>query len=302
MTSQLNSPLQPLSLLLGMILVSNMEAKVIEVHGHRGARAIYPENTLPAFDYALSVGVDVLELDMGITKDKRIVVSHERHISPEICLDGAGKPIPHTQHTLIHALTLEDVKKFDCGSIQNAKFPKQSPIPGTRIPTLAEVFELVQNSKYPAAKTVRFNIETKIDPEFPADTVGPDEFVELVIAELHKYGMEKRVILQSFDPRTLKIAKTNLPELPLAYLTDKFFEIYNHKLEEIGAGILSPHFKLMYFPGSVARAQKAGYQVIPWTVNDPKDWDKLIALNVDAIISDDPGALLEHLRAKGLHP
>src|SRR5580700_4513101 len=110
-------------------------AHAIQVHGHRGARAMRPENTIPAFEYAIGVGVDVLELDMAVTLDDVLVVSHDPLLNPEIC-QGPRASIP------IRTLTLKELRQWDCGALRNPSFPKQTPVPGTRIPTLDEVFDL----------------------------------------------------------------------------------------------------------------------------------------------------------------
>ena len=150
-------------LLSSVSALSALESvKYIDVHGHRGTRGTRPENTLASFREALRVGVDVLEMDMNVTKDGVVVISHEKSIGPDICLGPGGEKI--TQPVPIISLTLEELKKYDCGTIRNAKFPDQIPSPGEKIPTLAEVFELVKNSTEPAAAKVRFNIETKIVP------------------------------------------------------------------------------------------------------------------------------------------
>src|SRR5271169_2634948 len=136
----------------------------ILVHGHRGARALRPENTLPAFEYAIAQGVDALELDMAVTKDNVLVVSHDPLLHPPVC----SGPVPEA---VIHTLTLAQVREWDCGKVQNPAFPKQTPVPGTRMPTLDEVFNLAPSG------TFQFNIETKIFAEQPELSVTPEEFV-----------------------------------------------------------------------------------------------------------------------------
>src|SRR5271155_5053535 len=120
----------------------------ILVHGHRGARAMYPENTIPAFRYAIEIGVDFLEMDVAVTKDSVLVISHDPHINGEICTG------PHPG-IAIHELTLSELRQYDCGTLKNPRFPKQQPVPGTCIPTLDEVLNLSRLGN------VQFNIETK---------------------------------------------------------------------------------------------------------------------------------------------
>ncbi len=144
-------------------LPDTMTARQIEVHGHRGARGAYPENSLPAFDYAMKIGVDVLEFDLGVTKDSILVVTHDPYISPELCTDSKGLPLK--EKVPLATLTLTQVQEYQCGMLPHVRFPKQKKMK-VKIPTLRQVFELVQNSNHPVSKSVRFNIETKIVPGY----------------------------------------------------------------------------------------------------------------------------------------
>jgi glycerophosphoryl diester phosphodiesterase len=260
-----------------------LAANRIEVHGHRGARGVRPENTMPAFEYAIAQGVDVLELDMGVTKDGVVVVSHDSFLKAPVCTGG-----PKPEANIID-LTLAEVRKWDCGAVQNPAFPRQQTIPGTRIPTLDEVFGLASKGKF------LFNIETKIEPDKPGLTPPPAEFVRLVLAVIRKHHLEDRIILQSFDFRTLHEMKRQAPEIKLSALYTGPPRDFVEIAKEAGAGIISPEFRLVT-PEQVQAAHKAGIQVVPWTANTPADWDRLISAGVDAIITDDPAALIAHLR------
>ncbi|MBN8555570.1 MAG: glycerophosphodiester phosphodiesterase [Deltaproteobacteria bacterium] len=258
----------------------------IEIHGHRGARARRPENTLPAFEYAMKIGADVLELDMNITKDLKIVVSHDSFISPRLCLDEKKNP---AKKIPIYSLTLEEVKKFDCGSIKNSKFPDQVPVPGAKIPTLDEVFNLAGPSK------IQFNIETKIDPRVPDLSPSPEVFAKLVVDEIEKHHLVSRVVLQSFDYRTLEEAKKLNPKIRISML------IQNSDLpnwlkiaEKLQAEIISPEFVWLNSP-IVEEAHAAKLKVIPWTLHSKSEWREAKAWNVDGIITDDPEALKDYL-------
>jgi glycerophosphoryl diester phosphodiesterase len=270
-------------------------APCFEVQGHRGTRALRPENTLPAFEYALREGIDVLEMDMAVTRDNVIVISHDPRINPQICLGPGAAHI--TNAPLIHDLTLAEVKTFDCGTLKNPRFATQQTVPGTTIPTLDEVFEMVEKSRLPAAKTIQFNIETKIFPAHPEYTVSPEQFVSLALDCFRKHNMMNRVILQSFDPRTLVEVKKLEPKLRIAALVD------DKKIDMIALGrrlkaeIISPEWKLVT-PALVEQAHHAGMQVVPWAPNEPEQWDKLLGMKVDAIITDDPGALAKHVKLR----
>ncbi len=265
-------------------LVSSLivAAQRIEVQGHRGARGVLPENTLPAFEYAIAQGVDVLELDMGVTKDNIVVVSHDSILAAPICTgprDGAH----------IRDLTLAEVRQYDCGAVRNPRFPAQQPKPGTKMPTLDEVFALAPKGKF------RFNIETKITPNEPALTPAPDEFARLVLAVIRKHHLESRVILQSFDFRTLQAMKKLAPEIALSALFEGTPRTFVDMAREAGAKIVSPEFSLVT-PDKVKEAHAAGLQVVPGTANTAADWDRLIAAGVDGIITDDPASLIAHLK------
>lgn len=265
----------------------------IEVHGHRGARSIQPENTLPAFAYALDVGVDVLELDLAVTQDNQLVLSHNPHLEPELCLGPDGKKLK--KPVLIRSLTLAQVQRHDCGSLQNPKFPKQTAVPRTPPPTLRQVFDLVLKRPGPERDLVRFNIETKIRPDQPNNTVGPKTFAKLVVEELRRNRMLKRSILQSFDFRTLTEARKLEPNLTLAALVEDPRIDLIELAQTLQPEIISPYHKLI--DGETMQTLRAeGVKVIPWTANEPEIWDRLLEIGVDGIITDDPAALIEHLK------
>ena len=272
--------------LAGSILMTIPAAPKILVHGHRGARGMRPENTIPAFEYAIQVGVDFLEMDVAVTKDNVLVISHDPHINPEICKG------PHPG-VAIHELTLAELREYDCGALRNPRFPKQQPVPGTRIPTLDEVLDLSKKGN------IQFNIETKSFPDHPELTPPPEVFSKMMLDVIRKHKLEKRVILQSFDFRTLVAMKRLAPEIRLAALWEGAARPFVEIAREGKADIISPLFSLVT-PEQVKASHAAKMEVVPWTVNTPEDWQKLIDAGVDAIISDDPAALIAYLKSKGL--
>jgi len=272
--------------ILPVLLQAGGPARIL-VHGHRGARARMPENTLPAFEYAIEQGVDALEMDMAVTKDNVIVISHDPILETPVCTGPRNGVV-------IHTLTLADVRQWDCGAVQNPKFATQKAIPGTRMPTLDDVFHLASRGRFD------YNIETKSFPEHPEYTPPPDEFARMVLAKIREYQLERRIILQSFDFRTLVAMRKLAPEIRLSALTETDPRDFPAITGEAGhAEIISPYYKLVT-PEKVAAAHAAGIQVVPWTVNEPADWDKLIDAKVDAIISDDPASLMAYLKKRGL--
>ncbi|MBI3550901.1 MAG: glycerophosphodiester phosphodiesterase [Elusimicrobia bacterium] len=288
-----------LLLISSSALCAAQAAPAVKVHGHRGTRGMRPENTLAAFREALRVGVDALELDMGVTKDDAVVVSHDQRVNPDHCLDAAGKPL--TDSPPIRVLTLKQFKSYDCGSLRNPRFPDQVLSPGERMPTLDEVFELVARSTYPAAKTVEFNIETKIVPSAPELSPEPERFALLVAAAVERRGLASRVILQSFDYRTLAALRKRLPQVRLSLLTsDNLFDL-SAAARSLGADFVSPDQQWIT-KDEVRRLHADGVQVLPWTVNDEAGWDRMIELGVDGIITDYPERLIAYLRARKLRP
>ena len=283
--------------LISCVPAGAQEAGKIAVHGHRGSRGTVPENTIPAFEAALMAEADVLEMDMGVTKDNVIVVSHEPNIVPERCLDAEGNKLKKA--VPIRSLTLAEVKKYDCGTLVNPKFPQQLSVPGERIPTLDEVFAMVKASGYQAAPKVEFNIETKIFPAEPELTPSATDFARLVADAVIRNGMEKRVMVQSFDVRTLKEIKKIAPAIRTSQLTYEELVDIVPALKSAKADIWSPNY-MWVTRESIKEAQAAGIQVAPWTINTKKEWDMAIAAGVDAIITDYPEALVEHLKSKKL--
>ncbi len=252
-----------------------------------------PENSLAAFEYALAQGVDALELDLAVTKDNVLVVSHDPELSAKICTGPAGLP------RVIRQLTLAEVREFDCGSKQSTEFPKQKVIPGTKVPTFAEVLTLARTAK------VDLNVETKIFPSKPELTPAPEDFARMVIEEVRKHNLEARLILQSFDWRTLTAAKKLAPKVRLSALYPSGMseaqakKDYIAEAKRLGFQIVSPHFRLTS-KAEVDRAHQLGLVVVPWTANDAKIWDQLVDAKVDAIITDDPAALIAYLKGKGM--
>jgi glycerophosphoryl diester phosphodiesterase len=252
-----------------------------DVEGHRGARAMYPENTLKAFEYAVGAGASTLEMDMQVTQDNVIVISHEPVVSAKLCQGGNERAI--------RGLTLKEVQSFDCGTVANPQFPHQQRV-SQKIPTLDQVFAMVVGLQTPESQRVQFNIETKIAPGHPELSPSPEEFVRLFLDVVEKHKMLDRCILESFDHRTLRIAKRLRPGLRIAALIDENFINLPLIAKDLKADIISPAFDWIT-PESVTQLHRIGVRVIPWTVNEPSDWKKMWEMHVDGMISDDPAAL-----------
>lgn len=263
----------------------NKPERRIRIHGHRGARAIYPENTLPAFEYAIGCGADVLELDLAVTADNVLVVSHDPAMNPAFCQGPADSP------RVIRAMTLAELREWDCGARANPAFPRQQAVPGTRVPTFAEVLALAPRGSF------EFNVETKIFAARPQLTPSPEEFARLVYEAVAPLGLQHRLILQSFDFRTLEAMRRIDASIRLSALFDAGSTSLVERSLATGARIISPHFSLAK-RSLVEQAHASGLEVVPWTANTPEQWRTLIDAGVDGIITDDPAALIAYLNAE----
>jgi glycerophosphoryl diester phosphodiesterase len=266
-----------------------------EVQGHRGARARLPENTMAGFEHALAVGADVIELDVLVTRDDQVVVAHDPVVNSKLCRGVDGAPVKEPRP--IRALSLAELQRYDCGSVRHPDFPHQAPAPGARIPTLAQALALIKGFERRGGAPARVNVELKSVPAHPEWTPPPRPYVELVRSVIRAADMVGRVSLQSFDHDLLAEARAQDPAVVLAALIYKT-RLHGPDLVDYlrrrGFGIYSPHHQWIT-AADVQRLHAAGVRVIPWTVNEPDDWRRVIAAGVDGIITDDPAALLRHL-------
>jgi glycerophosphoryl diester phosphodiesterase len=245
-----------------------------------------PENTLPGFEYAISIGADALELDVAVTRDDVVVVSHDPKLNRSIC----NSPDPPR---LIRDLTLAELKRWDCGAVRNPRFPMQTPVPGARVPTLEQVLDLSDRGHF------IFNIEVKSFPDRPALAPPPELFADLVYHAILRHRLERRVIVQSFDFRILHAMRRLGPGIRLGALYVGAPQSFVAIAQRAGAGIVAP-YHMLASARQVRAAHAAGLEVVAWTANRPRDWRRLIAAQVDAIITDHPAALLAYLRELGL--
>lgn len=310
-------------LLLTMSMLMAAPVSAFDLQAHRGGRALWPENSLPAFANAIALGVTTLELDVGVSKDGVLIISHDRHVDANIARGADGQWVTAPTPTW-HSLTLTEIASYDIGRIRPdsdyaKRFNRQQPVDGTGVPTLAALFDLV---KAKGADQVRFNIETKIDPTAPGDTVDPERFARLLVDAITKAGLEKRVTIQSFDWRTLQVAQRLAPGISTAYLTiddpeesnvsgpqarawTAGFSPADHgnsvpaAVKAAGGAIWSPYYRNLTAE-TVREAQKLGLKVLPWTVNDAATMASLIDWKVDGIITDDPVLLRQVMAEKGL--
>ena len=295
-------------------------AHAFDLQGHRGARGLAPENTLPAFAAALSLGVTTLELDTGVTKDGVVVVSHEPMPHPDTAR-GPGGTWLTAPGPMISALTYAELLQYDVGRLNPAsaygkRYPQQVPVDGTRIPRLIDVWALAEKS---GNRAVRFNIETKIDPRAPLATLPPEAFARALIGVIRAGGMAGRASIQSFDWRTLEVVQAEAPEIPTVYLTaqQSWFNSFDaagtwtagapyqsqgsapKMVQAAGGKTWSPYFADVD-AGNLAEARALGIAVVAWTVNAPADIARMMDLGVDGIISDRPDLVRTEMQKRGM--
>ena len=277
-----------------------MHPSTFDIQGHRGARGLHPENTIPGFMAALELGVTTLEMDAVISRDRRVVISHEPWFSRAICRqpDGRRIPILRQRRFRLFEMSYAEISRFDCGSLRHPHFPQQQPRPAPK-PLLADVFA---RSEARAAELGRapvfYSIETKAKPEW--DGIyhpDPETFARLLLEEIEAAGVGERTIVQSFDVRTLRSMKRLAPSLRLSLLAErKQVRDIDGNVTLLGfePDIYSPH----HAPVDavlVERAHEKGMDVIPWTVNDALRMKELVEMGADGVITDYPDVALRAL-------
>lgn len=272
--------------------------KHFDWQGHRGCRGLKPENSLPAFFHALSFPqITTLELDLAVSKDGQLIVSHEPFFNPAICLQPDGKPF--TDSTALQLplwqLTADELKNYDCGSLGNPRFPQQEKIT-TYKPTLREVIRAVRRQK----PDMRWNMEIKSRPEWDGKAHPPvDQFVALLIRELREQGIESLTTVQSFDPRALEAMHAQAPDIHLAYLIENQDDLEKNMTRlSFQPSIYSPYY-LTVNKQMVQACRNRQMKLIPWTVNDVASMRRLIRLGVDGIITDYPNLIEKVGRSAG---
>lgn len=268
---------------------------MIDVQGHRGCRGLLPENTIPAFKKAIDLGVTTLELDLAVSKDHQLVVSHEPFMNHEISIGPNGEEITvkNEKSFNLYQMNYEEIKEFDVGSKIHTRFPDQQKIKVHK-PLLSEVFDLAEKE---AKETILYNIEIKSLPIYD-EVFSPKvvEFARLLVEMVQKHKLENRVTIQSFDVRALEATHQMNPIISTALLIDENEDI-DLKLKELSfkPTIISPYFELLN-QEKVELYQKKGFQIIPWTVNDITAMKTLLKFNVDGIITDYPDRLINLLK------
>ena len=270
--------------------------KAIDLQGHRGARGLVPENTIPSHLRALELGVTTLEMDVAINAEDHVVLSHEPWMSATICSHPDGRRVKRAEekNLRIYAMSDKEVAGFDCGSRGHPDFPRQRAMPLSK-PLLDEVFQTVAKQSSASGQTaLRFNIEIKSRPDGDGifhPEVG--EFASILYAVLKSHDVLEQTTVQSFDPRALEVMHSIDPQVSTALLISdsRDFE-KNLALLSYVPEIYSPDYTLV--DKELIRAAHArNIQVIPWTVNDADSMRELLAWGVDGLITDYPDLGIE---------
>ncbi|KAL0478134.1 lysophospholipase D [Acrasis kona] len=286
--------------------------RAVEVQGHRGCRfylhrGLLPENTIPAYIKAIDLGVDTLEMDTVISKDKQVVMSHEPWLNSEYCTGPNGESINSEDVAIknftIYHMNYADVGKSNCGH-RNSHFPTQTHFPIAK-PLLSDVFDAVET--YIANNNKRklwYNIETKSRPERDGVMTPPiQEFCELLYNVIKSKNMTSRVTIQSFDVRSLIIFKKLDPSLPLSLLVEWNEQApfnFKDKLNELGFNpdIYSPQYKLLT-PEILSYMKSENIRTVPWTINTYDDMKRIVDMGVEGIITDFPNLATSFMKHPG---
>jgi glycerophosphoryl diester phosphodiesterase len=270
------------------------QQRPLDVQGHRGCRGLMPENTIPAMRKAQDLGVTTLEMDIAISQDKQPLLSHDPYMNADVVLTPTGQPIPKAEEKnyRLYAMPYAEIRRFDVGSQGNPKFPRQQKL-RTYKPLLAEVIDSAETyarlKKLPAP---RYNIETKLSPAGDGTShPAPEEFVKLLLPVIMAKGVQARVTIQSFDPRTLEVVHRAYPAVQTALLVENTRGLQSN-LQGLSfkPTVYSPAYQLVT-ADLVQTCHQQGIQVIPWTVNSAASIKQLVQQQVDGIITDYPDLL-----------
>lgn len=266
---------------------------LFDAEGHRGCRGLMPENTIPAMTYALGLNVRTLEMDIVITKDNKVILSHEPFFNHEITTKPDGSYVLEAEERSLNIYKMDyaETQRYDVGLKPNPRFPKQQKMAAHK-PLLADVFDSVNQYMMTARRPMPyFNIETKCKPA--TDNIfhpTPEVMVDLLMAVIKEKGMEERVLIQSFDFRSLQYLHQKYPHIQTAMLIEDFDKTsFEDQLKKLGftADVYSPHYSLVN-EELVKKCHDHNMRLIPWTINSKKEIVRLKALGVDGVISDYP--------------
>ena len=322
-----HSPLRACRALVALALSAlALASQAFDLQGHRGIRGLAPENSIASFELAIAQGATTLETDAQITADGVIVLHHDLALNPVHTRDKNGQWLTESPAP-IFKMSLADLQTYDIGRIKPgtryaSDFAAQTPIDGTRVPRLAELFELVRR---PGNTQVRMAIETKLNPLLPDATQAPEPFATALVKAVRDAGLQQRVQIMSFDWRTLQVVQRIAPEIPTVYLTAQQkwmdnigtpggpdspwtagFQIREHGSVPRMIKAAGGQFWSVYHgdidAGKVKEAQALGLKVLVWTVNEPAHMGRIVDLGVDGLITDRADLAMPVLQQRGITP
>jgi glycerophosphoryl diester phosphodiesterase len=279
----------------------------VEIYGHRGCAGLMPENALPAYEEAMEIGVDAVDMDIGMSKDGVVMVAHDPELSPDLTQLN-GQWISESG-LLLKDLTYAQLQRYEIGfmkekSVYAEKHPIRKSMSGVRMPSLQEAIAFVKNQA--GGDKVKFQIEIKTQPNTPDKTFSPEVIARAVVKVVQDEGVSDRTEIHSFDWRALNDLKTLDPSITRSYLTSTAWEGYDarpvlnfpallHEMKDLGAQIWCPdRIDLFTHPDGRSHVQLAhqlGLGVVVWTVNEVVDMKTLMEWGVDGLISDYPDRL-----------
>ncbi len=315
-------------LVFACLAASVQPSYAIDLQGHRGARGLAPENTIAGFRIALGLGVTTLETDLALTRDSVLILSHEPRLAAALTRGHDGTWLAADGAPFVQ-LDFAEVARYDVGRLNPAQkyaaqWPEQKPIDGERIPTLASLFALARDARSPGGKPVRFNIETKITPGGDVPTADAADFARAVVTAVLAADMASRVTVQSFDWRTLVEVRRLAPSIATVCLTIESSGMNTVRAAPEGASPWHAGLKAADHGNSLPRLVRAAgcstwspfwrnlsaqlieeahaldLRVVPWTVNDPVEIERLAALGIDGLITDYPDRARQLLAARGI--
>lgn len=274
-----------------------------DFQGHRGARGLLPENTIPSFLKALEYPITTMEFDLVVSADSQLVISHEPWFHHDISTAPDGSPVspPQAPEFNIFGMDYDEIAAFDVGQRGNPRFPEQQPMPAVK-PLMREAIEAIEAQVAEMNREpVLYNIEMKSTPEWTGSYVPePETFARLLYEELRELDMLERVFIQSFDVRTLQAMRQIDENLPLVLLVENDRGVASN-ISQLGfiPEVYSPYF-MRVDEAAVAQVQAEGMRLVPWTINEKEDMHRLIDMGVDGLITDYPDRATEVLESRGM--
>ena len=294
-------------------------AKIIRIVGHRGARGLFPENSMVGFENILKMGVTLIELDVVFSKDKTPIITHDHTINPSTSRDVDGEFV--NENIKVSSLTVEQIKNYEIGRLDldsdyGKRFPEQAQLDGIYMPTLQELFEKMQQPEF---EQMRLMVEIKSEPNYLSQ--DRENIASLVIKQIREANLSNKVLLHSFDWLLLSEFKKKDPKITTSFLTKKGYqnESENYypsqvfmqdaagysnsvpeKISALGGSVWCPYFKDIT-RDRLLSARENNLIVVVWTLNELDDIDAMIELGVDAIVTDYPLRVMSALIAREKH-